>query len=104
MHIPQSSGTSAQAGPPLSAPQPVDLGEFFALIRPPFKQLKQKQHLNQPGFLPVGDLFASCCPSAPGPMVNANSSGLYIIFQSALSPQTSSLPAFVNFETKLCMV
>lgn len=51
LHIPQSSGTLAQAGLPLSAPQPVDLGEFFALIRPPFKQVKQKQHLNRPGSL-----------------------------------------------------
>lgn len=60
--------------PPLSAPQPTELREFFPLIRPPFKQTKQNQYLEQPGRL-IGDLCASCYPSVPG----ANSSGPSII-------------------------
>lgn len=50
LHITQSSGILAQADPPLCAPQPGDLREFFALIRPLFKQIKQNQHLRPTRF------------------------------------------------------
>lgn len=107
LHIPQSSGTLAQAGLPLSAPQPVDLGEFFALIRPPFKQVKQKQHLNRPGSLHqrfICKLLPFCSWSDGKCWVRWSLYHFLICTLTAKKKSTKkiySLPAFVKFLIKL---
>lgn len=95
LHIAQSSGIIAQADLPLSAPEPAELGDFFALIRPLFKQIKQNQHLRPTRFFPTGDLCASCSPSAPAAVVSIPTPQVLPLFPN-LACQTINMKNKVN--------